>query len=565
MQKRFLVPVSFSFLAGLLVYTGCTNHSPAPVAPYQGSTLSISIPAGKELSANLLGAASNEILYRITGPGMSPVSGTAGPFSAPGNTGSLDLTVTIPPGTSRLLALQLNNASNHQPLALGAALFDFNPPGSGTVTVNLGPVGSNCYSVDTSLLANGSYFSFENDSLADATTATSTGYDILLNPASGGFQIRDAQGAANVAYLGNGNLVNFAAAPSAGYFSSSGAAKQAAGIATTILQASDVYCCQFAGGGHAWLQVINPGSASFGPSFRFRVNTNVPYFSYEQTNADIHGTCLSPLSTPTSTLTPTSSPTQTATPTPTPTITGTPTNTTSPVLTQTPTATPTLTVTPTITTSPLPTQTPTVTPSGTPTPTVAYPDITGNIDGASVSGDTSGQPDGHSVMVNGDNWGTGAPDLVYKFTLTGQKRLFFNLCNANFDTVLYLCTDPNNPSSTLVDLADDSQYCAGGSLQTTLATGLLTPGTYYVVVDGFSPGNFGPFVLSITSFLPTAALTPTAVPAAEAEPNNDDTYFTQTTSLGTLGWAASWPEPGTRSITWMRWIHGVSPLPMMER
>ncbi len=93
--------------------------------------------------------------------------------------------------------------------------------------------------------------------------------------------------------------------------------------------------------------------------------------------------------------------------------------------------------------------------------------------------------------MGGDVWGYGAQDVVYQFNITSPKQLFFNLCNANFDSILYLCTDPNNPTGTLLDLADDSNYCANGSLQTTLTTGTLQNGTYYLVVDGFGYGNSG--------------------------------------------------------------------------
>ncbi len=40
--------------------------------------------------------------------------------------------------------------------------------------------------------------------------------------------------------------------------------------------------------------------------------------------------------------------------------------------------------------------------------------------------------------------------------------------------------------------------------------------------------------MSVTTLHPTATITPNSTPVAEAEPNNDDTYFTHATNLGTV-------------------------------
>jgi sugar lactone lactonase YvrE len=394
-------------LLGLMMVLGChsANSPNAPVGPLQGTTLSISMPTAS-LSGSLLGASSNEVYYQVTGPAMQPVTGTVGPITAPASSGTLSFTIPLSLGSARLMAFQLNNAANHQPLAVGAVEMDLTSIPSGPITVEMGSVVRNCYNISTALYNAGSYFTFETDALANAATVvTTTGFDVDFSPVFAvpvgaslptfaGFQM-NALNSDTVAYLGNGNLVDFAAAPSGGYAASSGAAKQAAGAPVTLLQEGDVYCVKLGGGGHSWVQVINPGSATSGPSFRFRVNTSVPFYAYEQTTVDLSGNCPAPLptltSTPTltatvtSTPTPTNSPTVTSTPTPsfTPTVTATPT------ATGTPTSTPTITFTPTITLTPTVTSTPTVTnsPTNTNTPGGAVT-VSGSVSSTSYSGGT---------------------------------------------------------------------------------------------------------------------------------------------------------------------------------
>jgi len=365
-------------LSLLLALTGCRNSTNAPVAPIHGMNLTISLPTSSA-SGSLLGASSNEVLYQVTGPGMQPESGTIGPFSTSGNSGSVTFSLVVPQGPSRLMAFELTDASSRQPLALGAVEMDINSSPANPVTVEMGSVARDCYNISAGLLNLGNYFTFETDALASAVTVLSpTGYDVDFLPVLTGFQM-NALGAGTVAYLGNGDLVDFAMAPSGGYVASSGAAKYAAGAPVTLLQAGDIYCVKLSGGGHAWVQITNPGSILVGPSFRFRVNTTLPYYAYEQTTIDQSGNCPTALPTPTGvptatftyTLTPTvtNTPTATNTPTisPTFTITSTPTASFTETLTLTQTNTPTITPTPTITFTPPPSNTPTITntPGGT--------------------------------------------------------------------------------------------------------------------------------------------------------------------------------------------------------
>ena len=545
-------------------FWGCQKTS-APVAPGRPTDLTVSLPVPPAQRAFLLGAASNEILYNLAAPGSTPVTGKVGPFSTSGVSGTIDFTLApsiVPPNS--VLAIQLNDAANGSPMAVGASALGFSGSG-GNVSVEMGSVVRACYYVSNIPPGGGSY-SFDTNTVNGPVT------DISVTVSGPGFLFQSPLG---LAFMGNGDLVNFASLPST--FTAS----------STTLSAGDVYCVVLSTGGHAWVQVVSGGTpGTAGPTFRFRANKTLPYYTYDPTTCDYLGRTPTPTDTPTITNTPTVTATYTVTSTPsdtgTPTLTGTPTNTSVFTPTLTPSDSPTLTVTATVTATYTATSTPsntgTPTPTGTPTntgvftptstpsdsptltvtatvtssptlspsptttstPTVSptpggFFDITTYIDNGSVSGSTAGQPDLHSVVLGTDTWGAGAPDLAYQFTLTSPKQLFFNLCNASFDSILYLCTDPTHPSSTLIALADDSQICGNGSLQTTLTTPLLQSGiTYYLVVDGFQPGDAGPFTMAVSTFTPTSVLTGLPAPVTEVEPNDDDTYFTQVTSLGVL-------------------------------
>ena len=241
-----------------LVSCGSKN---VPVAPSGTMGLNISMQASGLAKSALLGAASNEVYYNITGPAMSPVTGVAGPITTTASSGTINLSLAVPAGSARLMAFQINDAVSHQPLALGAVQTDVSSQPSTQVVVEMGSLVRNCYNLNTSSFVDGSLFSFGNGTLADAATIVSTtGYDMQLIQTAGIFQMYALNGA-TVAYMGNGNLVNFAMAPANGAVTASAASKQAAGAPVTTLQAGDVYCFYIPSAtAHLWLQITNPGS-----------------------------------------------------------------------------------------------------------------------------------------------------------------------------------------------------------------------------------------------------------------------------------------------------------------
>ncbi len=379
-----LIPTGIVLAAGtlaLLAHWGC--HGPASnptspgVTPLRGFTLNFSVPLTNEIKASLLNVSSNEVLYNVTGPNMSPVTGVAGPFGTSSSVGAgeLDFPIAVPQGSARLIAFELTNAANGQPLALGAVQTDISAGGVSDIWVTMGSVIRNCYAVDTSAFfppgpdsgaVSNVYFTFNSDTLSTTPTG-----DMAVTTVPGGFSFV-AQSPNQIAYMGNGPLVNFTSAP--GTFTGSGP--------TQLLKTGDVYCVSLGAGaanGYAWVQVTNANEIfninnitsvySAGPKFLYRINHSLPYFAYDETSADQNSTCSTPVPTytyiPTNTFTPTPSPTVTNTPT----ITATPTDTATATITDTPSS-PTATFTYTVSDTPTNTSSPTNSPAvGSPTAT----------------------------------------------------------------------------------------------------------------------------------------------------------------------------------------------------
>jgi hypothetical protein len=288
-------------LGSMLIVVGCSK---SPVAPVRSVALNLSISNFGDVHSNLLGAANNEIYYHVQGDGAPDSFEVFGPFSAPASTGTVDFTVQMPGGVGhKILNLQLNDAANHQPLAVGAVDVD---PSAGAVSdlvVELGSVTRNCYFVDESRrpptgggspYSNGSSYGFQNDDLIQTNTA-GPNYDIGFNCPATVFYMLEAQDSFAspsinaIAYMGNGQLVDFDGVPAdSDFFPLSTQAKKAKGAPVSYLQTNDVYCVKLGTmTGHAWVQITDPGQMTItGPSFRFRVNKTLPYYSYDETIAD---------------------------------------------------------------------------------------------------------------------------------------------------------------------------------------------------------------------------------------------------------------------------------------
>ena len=85
-------------------------------------------------------------------------------------------------------------------------------------------------------------------------------------------------------------------------------------------------------------------------------------------------------------------------------------------------------------------------------------------------------------------------DAQFEVILAYDAEWTFSVCDAQWDTYLYL-TDACCSDGEIIAQNDDHPDC--GSASKIIIE--LTAGTYYLTVEGFSPADFGPFPLEITS------------------------------------------------------------------
>ena len=91
-------------------------------------------------------------------------------------------------------------------------------------------------------------------------------------------------------------------------------------------------------------------------------------------------------------------------------------------------------------------------------------------------------------------------DAVYYFVLGDAADVSFSTCNAAtpLDTVLYLRSDCDDPASQIV-CNDNDPACFGGGPGASRITRRLSPGVYYLFVDGRAgPPVCGAFQVDIT-------------------------------------------------------------------
>jgi DNA-binding beta-propeller fold protein YncE len=306
MRKKFAALVGLVILAGIfLPHLACKSNSLVPISPGgQGYSLKFTAVVSNEVKAKLLGSSANQILYRITGPSISPVSGSTTPFGTAGDSGEVSFAISAPQGEGELLAFEITSALDNEPLAVGAVQADVEP-GVSDLSVTMGTLVSPCHTVDTSSFGGNAYINFQQD-VVDAGAPTGVAADLKISAVPSGSVTHytfTPQNGNVMKFMGNKDIVNYAAIP--GTFPLSGASAN--------LAAGDVYCLQIpstvTGPGpvhdYVWIHVINPNQ-SFGPNapvtqgplFSFRVS-NLPYFGYYQTTADLASNCYAPPATPT--------------------------------------------------------------------------------------------------------------------------------------------------------------------------------------------------------------------------------------------------------------------------
>jgi hypothetical protein len=290
--------ITCCFLAYLVLLWGCEGNR--PIGPEKIVSLNVSIPNTGEVKSALIGTAANELLYRVDGAGVS-VSGTIGPFTTPASSGSFGFAMDIPGGGKSVLSVQLNNAATHQPLAIGAVGLDLSPnaPVTDVIVVDMGSVTRNCYFLNDPTSYAYYTYGFNGDALT-GSPVTGSNYDIQVDYQSctcGAYTwyLLDASGTTptpnSIAYMGNGNFLNYDYVPVASRFSASSTLTK---TSTDFVETNDVYCIKLntIPGGYAWMQITTPGGPfPTCPTFIFRVNKTLPYYAYDRTTADLSNSC----------------------------------------------------------------------------------------------------------------------------------------------------------------------------------------------------------------------------------------------------------------------------------
>jgi hypothetical protein len=194
-----------------------------------------------------------------------------------------------------LISVEIVNNATLQALAVGATAS------AGTDgSVTLGPLNKSFYQVSN--LAAGDAFGFENDTtefVGVNTASTIADLDVVCNGVGGtGYALENPSFANNtVAYMGNGDFVNYLNVPPITSFSNSSSTSKKAVLGGNAqpVAVGDVYCVKILTGGYAWLQITNAGVVGVsGPSFVFRLNTTKNYCGYEQSKVDGAGPAPTP-------------------------------------------------------------------------------------------------------------------------------------------------------------------------------------------------------------------------------------------------------------------------------
>ncbi len=275
----------------LFAVWGCNGQHPLASPP--SIQMSVCVAPSKDVQAGLLSSTSNVLLWSYQVSVTQVVHGQEGPFASGDGAGNIDFVLSLPQGGKRVLSLQLNDATTNLPLAVGAVQIDLsNPTPNLAVTLQLGSVNRQCYLITPTYV--GSYYLLDAHSL----DCSYTNADLCVASVNSNYQLTDPNNISSIAYLGNGNMVDFDYVPANDmFFPSSNTAKaqvlKSASGAGLDLQVGDIYCIKMntVSGAYAWVQVSGPGTTVFdGPSFRFRVSTD-PFFSYYNTTADTAQNC----------------------------------------------------------------------------------------------------------------------------------------------------------------------------------------------------------------------------------------------------------------------------------
>ena len=117
------------------------------------------------------------------------------------------------------------------------------------------------------------------------------------------------------------------------------------------------------------------------------------------------------------------------------------------------------------------------------------------VEGRAFGATTVGATDKFVTSCGAGDTGASGPDKVFKISLAARATVFVDVTAPGFDAAVALrktCADGGGPTTGDVELACEADADTGHRTSIERA---LEAGTYWVVVDGQSPNDQGPFTI----------------------------------------------------------------------
>lgn len=145
-----------------------------------------------------------------------------------------------------------------------------------------------------------------------------------------------------------------------------------------------------------------------------------------------------------------------------------------------------------------------------------FPVFNGSYVFSGIGFDTS---QGINVMTTTCNQGSAAKELMYKFTVPDGVHVGADIRITGYDTTLEIRKGVCNADSASIACNDDNT--PPGNFGSRVTPPALGPGDYFIMVDGYSASQTGPFVMTIM-FVPNCV------------PNCDGRYCGNDTSCSAI-------------------------------
>lgn len=130
-------------------------------------------------------------------------------------------------------------------------------------------------------------------------------------------------------------------------------------------------------------------------------------------------------------------------------------------------------------------------------------------------------------------YGSGGPDVVYRYVATANLNVDIDLCGSLYDTKLLVYRD--GPSNLWA--CNEDAGCGYSGYQSRIEDVVLGAGhTFYLVVGGYSSEACGDYTLVVTESEPCVVECPAGALHEGEPPCGDDAYDEYNGGCGGLGW-----------------------------